>query len=397
MILMWLACLGLLLFGLGLFQGALSDAGAFLQKRFLDLSENENSLFKILLLTKMYALSCGGLVRTQYNAMALLNTRTFSKRYSILLLCLSSVAVWSILLMGLGIWLIHWSTLIGFAVVFYLIYFWFGAGKLLFKMFFGLGLVFLGAQLALRDQSILLSTLAEGEIHFLLADGRFTSQFIWLVTSFVMTLLIGVESWSVFFCILLLSSGSLSLNGAVAFVIGELLAHLFVLRWRSRRLDNVARKIAKDYTLASVFGLVVGFVVCGEIRGVFAWGYGFGSNDIVNKNIQFMILFFALIVCQTLTTMAWGHFAAQKKMDEIGAGPYFSPQWIRQDLLSRGLFDYIQEKLKKRLTQLLDQKNNLSTTEREKIPRGILQNHDGEILNLTHWISSISDQGRENC
>ena len=397
MILMWLGSLGLLFFGLGIFRGAISDAGEFLQKRYLRLSENERSLFKTLLAAKMCALSCGGLLRTQYNAMALLNTRTFLKRYSILLLCLSSVGLWTSFLVGLGMWWIQWSILVGLAVISYLIYFWFGSGKLLFKFFFGLGLAFLGAQLALRDQSILLSTLADSEIHFLLADGRFTAQFIWLVTSFVMTLLIGVESWSVFFCIVLLSSGSLSLNGAVAFVIGELLAHFFVLSWRSRQLGKGAKRIARNYALASAFGLVVGFVVCGGLRGIFSWGYAFDSNDIINKNMQFMTMFFALIICQTFAVMAWGHFAAQKKMDEVASEPYFSAEWLRQCLLSQGLFNYIQEQLKRRLAQLSDQKKSLTFAEREKIPRGVLQNHDEEILNLTHWISSISDQGRENC
>ncbi len=390
MILMWLGSIGVLLVGLSLFRRSISEAGASLQAQFLNLSENETSVFKMLFVTKMCALSCGGLLRAQYDAMALINTKTLSRRYAILLLCLSSTGLWTSLLAGLSLWWIQWSVFVGIAVLCYLIYFWFGAGRLLFKILFGFGLILLGAQLALRDQSILLSLLGESELHYLLADGRFFAQFVWLVISFVITLVLGVESWSVFFCITLLSAGSLSLNGAVAFVAGELLAHFWMLYWRSRKFSDSTRKLARNYALVSTVGIFAGFVVSGVLRV-------FDMNDVANKKMQFMAMFFSLIVCQVLAAMVWGHFTAQKSVAEVEAGVYFSKKWVWRGLMSQEVFCFILKKLKGRQALLFEQKKSLTSVESAKIPKGVLKSHEDEILNLESWIAGISDQGRENC
>jgi Na+/phosphate symporter len=386
MILKWIGDLALILFGLSMFRKSMSQAGAFFQNKFLNLPENNVSTLKMLVVTKLCAFSQSSISESQYGAVALLNSRAFSKHYAVLLLCLSVVGLWTTLFGALVMWQFEGAWLLALGVIFYLTNLWFGKGEFLFRMFLGLGILCWGALHLMQDQAAFISTLGESELHFLLADGRFPAQLAWVLVAFLITLLVRVESWSVFFSIGAIAAGSLSLNGAVGFIAGELLAQVWILAWQSRRLNKDTRQIAKSYAVASSAGILIGFVLAGLLRTVFSWGYEFETNELTNRVWQFLSMYFLVIISQMLVSMIWGHFSARKKLDEVQTGEYFSAQWIRQGLISKSVLDFVFQKLNLRLALLLAQKKSLTATELEKVPLNFRRSHEHEIAQLTMWL-----------
>ncbi|HEY8269276.1 MAG TPA: hypothetical protein VIG33_00185 [Pseudobdellovibrionaceae bacterium] len=385
MIMMWLSAIAMMIGSLSVFRLGIGQCFGTLQTRFLNLSESV-PLFKMLLTTKLCAVGQGSFVQSQYGAVALLNSRSFSKRYSILLLCLSSAGLWTTMMGILLAWQINGEILLSVAVCVYLFYRWTKKGLGFLIILTGLGGFLVGAQWVLQKQSILLSVLGESEFHFLLADGRFPAQLLWLFVTFVLTLVIEIESWATLTALVLLVAGSLSLNGAVAIIIGEILAHVWVLSWRSRKLNQEAKMTAKSYAIASTVGLVIAFFAAGLLRDAFAWNFTFEGNPLTEKSWQFLSFYLLIIIAQTLTVLLWGHFAAQKKLDEVQKGEYFSVRWISRGLVSNKISDFILKKLKERLDLLLNQKKDLDSKERAQIPGAFLKVHEQEIAQLALWL-----------
>lgn len=386
MIWMWLAPVFLMVGGHLVFRKGLNQGLSFFQTQFLHLPAS-TSIVRMLSATKLCGLSMGSFLQNQYSAVALLSSRSFSRRYAILLLCLSGVGLWTTLLGLLAVWKFNGSLLLGAAFFFYLLHRWTGRFESLFQILAGAGVFLMGAQWALEKQSILMSFLGQSELHFLLADGRLPVQFLWMSVAFLGTLLVGVESGVVFLALVLLAAGSLSLNGAVAMAMGELLAHIAMLWWKSRKLNQDTKHITKFYALASLGGLVLGFVVTGFIRDLFAWSITFEGNVLTARSLQFFTSYFILIALQCLVVMTWGHFAAKKTLEEVQTGDYFSAEWISQGLIGKNIARFILKKLGERLDLLILQKNNLSASERNQIPSYFLKEHEEEVLKLTLWMS----------
>ena len=394
MILMWLGSIALMFFGMELFRSGVSDLLAPLQKRFLNLPE-PTGVMNMVATTKLCNLGQGSFLQGQYGAIALLNSRSFSRHYAILLLCLSSAGLWTTIL-GIGLaWQMSGEVFISAALVIYIAVFWLNRGKNLFKSILGLGVFLSAAEWALQKQSILLSLLGESDLHFLLADGRFTAQIVWLCAAFALTLVIGIESWAAFLALTLLVAGSLSLNGAVAFVIGELLAHVWMLWWRSRKLNQDVQSVAKAYAVSATVGLIIAFFLAGELREIFSWTYSTEISQIGERSLQFLLLYLVVIIAQALPVLGWGHFAARKKYDEVQKGEYFSTRWISQGLVSNSILDYIFKKLNERLHLLIDQRKKLNEDEKAQIPPRFLQDHEQEVSKLTLWIPAASEKHKE--
>lgn len=390
---LWIANLTILMTGLFLFRGAISHLGAHFQRRFLGLPEKGVSTIKMLIETKLCAISHGSFLQNQYGAIGLLNSRSYSKHYSVLLLCLGILGSWTTFIAAALLWRIEGYYFIAAGVLFYFSARWLGKGRQIFKMLMGLGLVSIGSAMLVQAQPQLNSILGESDFHFLLADGRFPAQLILLVGAFFVTALIGLESWTVFVGIAWLISGTLSMNGAVALVIGELLAHVWVIAWRSRRLNQDVKRISVSYALWSSGGLLIGFLLAGLLRTLFSWGYSFEGNELENRVWQFLTMYSAVILSQLLLLMLWGHFAARKRLDEIQVGEYFSAEWIHQGLVSKSFLKFILEKLETRLTHLRSQSRNLNSDERVQVPVTFLKHHEFEIDQLSKWIPKASDAG----
>lgn len=385
MIMMWLGPVAMMIGSFIVFRFGVGQCLEALQKRFLTLPES-TSMFKMMATTKLCVLSQGSFIHAQYSAVALLNSRGFSKHYAVLLLCLSGVGFWTTMVGVLAAWQISGEILLTAAFAVYLYSRWTGKGLGFFKLIAGLGGFLTGAQWVMQKHSILLSVLGESEFHFLLADGRFPAQLLWLLVAFSLTLVIGIESWAIFVALVLLVAGSLSLNGAVAIVIGEILAHVWVLWWRSRKLNQDVQTTVKAYAVASTLGLVMAFFAAGVLRDAFAWSFTFEGNPLTEKSWQFLSMYLLIVMVQTLTVLMWGHFAAQKKFDEVQKGEYFSVQWISRGVISPHILDFILNKLNERLELLQAQQKELDTKDRAQIPAAFLKVHEHEIAQLSLWL-----------
>lgn len=395
MILMWLGPFVLSICALYWFGLSVSQATGGMQKKFLQLPEDA-SLMKTAVTTKWCGLSLGSFLRTQYSAVALLNSRAFSRRHGILLLCLSSAGTWVAILAILLAWQFDGGILVIPFVVGYLYSNWKQKTLHWHRPFLAFGAFMAMMQWLLQKQSILMMTLGESELHFLLADGRFPAQALWIGVAFVLTFISGVEFWSVILGLALVVAGSLSLNGAVALIIGEMLGHVWLLFWRSRKMNQDVRLLTKQYAIFNTVGLVVAFFVAGLLRDVFAWSFTFEAGQLTEKSLQFLSLYFVIVVVQALVVMAWGHFAAQKKIDEVQKGEYFPLGWIKLTWVSNEILDFILKKLSTRLELLLAQKKELDSRDRAQIPAAFLTEHENEITQLALWLPQAADAAQGN-
>lgn len=385
MILMWLGPFVLAVYWLRRFSISTSTALSGWQKRFLALPESAPML-KTMFTTKLCGVSMGSFVRTQYSAVALLNSRAFSRSQALLLLCLSSAGTWATMLLILLSWQFEPFVLILPWIVGALYGLWSKRAVKWHRPFFDFALVLVAMRWVLQNQSILLTTLGESDLHFLLADGRFPAQLLWLAVAFAVTVLIGIESWAVILALVLIVAGSLSLNGAVALIIGEMLGHVWLLWWRSRKLNQDTREITKSYAVFSSIGLLLAFFAAGLLRDAFVWSFTFEGNQLTEKSLQFFSLYFLIVVIQALAVLTWGHFAAQKKVDEVQKGEYFPISWITFLLISNEILDFILKRIATRLDLLLAQKKELDSKDRAQIPASFLTEHEHEITQLALWL-----------
>jgi Na+/phosphate symporter len=399
-ILMWLGPLVLVFAGVEILRRGLSGWLSRFQRPFLQLgtsSAGAVSSLKMLIVTKLCAFSQGSLLQNQYSATALLGARISSQHYALVLLCLSGVGCWTALLCTGLAWQISGFYLLVCSFIIYLWKFWTGRGANLGQAVFGLAIFLLGIEWTLRQQGVLFSVLGESDFHFLLADGRLPAQMIWLVISMVLTTLIGLEFWSLVLSLVLVAAGSLSLNGAIGLMTGELLAHLLLLVWRSRGLNAETKSLVKGYAMSSGLGLVVGFFVAGYLRDIFAWSLTFDASQLIEKNLQLGLLFVSLILSKTIAAMIWGHFAAKAGMDqaqrEVQVGQYFSPRWVERGWISQAVLTFLRERLMLRLVELRAQALQMDEA-RGSIPAQLLKVHQSETVQLSEWLRQ-TDKSRE--
>lgn len=394
MILMWLGTFVGAVVALWWFGYSINAISGGLQKRFLNMPDPSPSI-KTMITTKFCGLGMGSFLRTQYSAVALLNTRAFSRRHGVLLLCLSSAGTWVTMLTMLLAWQFDGTILIAPWLVLFLICRVAGISPHWVRPLLAFGALMTLLQAVLMRQSILMTTLGESDLHFMLADGRLPAQLLWVAVSFVVTMLLGVESWAALLALVLVVSGSMSLNGAIAFIIGEMLGHVWLLWWRSRKLNQDVKDVTKNYALVSTLGLVIAFFAAGMLREIFAWNVKFESNQLTEKSLQVLALYFVIVAIQALAVLAWGHFAAQKKIDEVQTGEYFPIRWISLSLISNEVLDFMLKKLSVRLELLLAQKKELDSKDRAQIPANFLSEHEKEITQLAMWLPKAVEKGQK--
>lgn len=395
MIFMWLGPFVACVIALWWFGVSISDVSGRLQERFLNM-QDPSSTIKTMYTTKFCGLGMGSFVRTQYSAVALLNTRAFSRRHGILLLCLSSAGTWATMFAILCAWQFDGSLLVAPWVLLYLFAQWTGKSIQWFRPLLAFGALMSLLQWALSKQSILMTTLGESDLHFMLADGRLPAQLLWIAVSFVVTLLVGVESWAVLLALLMVVAGSMSLNGAVAFIVGEMLGHVWLLWWRSRKLNQDVKALTKSYAWVSTVGLVIAFFAAGMLREIFAWSFMFEAGQLTEKSLQILSLYFVIVAIQALAVLTWGHFASQKKIDEVQKGEYFPIRWIKFGMISNDVLDFILKKLSVRLELLLAQKKELDSKDRAQIPANFLSEHENEITQLAMWLPVAADERQKH-
>jgi len=394
MILMWLGPFVGAVVALWWFGFSISAVSGGLQKRFLNMPD-PSPVVKTMLMTKFCGLGMGSFLRAQYSAVALLNTRAFSRPHGILLLCLSSAGTWVTMLTILLAWQFDGGILVLPWFVLFLVFRTAGVSTHWIRPLLSFAALMSLLQLLLLKRSILMTTRGEIGLHVPLTDGRLPAQLLWMAVSFVVTLLIGVESWAVLLALVMVVAGSMSLNGAVAFIIGEMLGHVWLLWWRSRKLNQDVKSLTKTYALISTLGLVVAFFAAGFLREIFVWNFTFEGNQLTEKSLQILSLYFVIVAIQALAVLIWGHFAAQKKIDEVQTGEYFPIQWLSLSMISAETLDFILKKLSERLELLLAQKKDLDLKDRAQIPANFLSEHEKEISQLAAWLPKATEKAQK--
>lgn len=325
MILMWLGPLAVMFFGLAIFRRAISDLTVPLQKIFLQAPVG--SVTTMLEKTLLMAFCQGSLLQNQWGAWTLLSQKKFPSRWAILLLCLAASGLWTSVVGGLVMFQLNGFYVLGLAVIFYVVFFWTGRFADVAKLFGGLGLFMVGAEEALRNQSVLLNWLGDQELRFLLADGRWPAQLLWIAVALLVTLCVGIEAWSLFVSLLLVAAGALSLNGAIAFLFGEALAWAL---WQGRK--------QRSYLLVSFGALLVAFFVCGYIRDMISWNSDLDLSQMGVRDLQVLMFFAVLWGVQTFAWMLWGHFGHAGVAQKLGIS--VSTRWQSRGWISRALQEH---------------------------------------------------------
>lgn len=302
MLLMWLGPLALMFFGIEMFRRSLERGLEHWQRPFLRMPASVSTP-GMLARGVLAALAQAAIRPNQCKALELLDSQRISRRFAILLFCLAACGAWSHLLIASLMGQISGFYLLAIAVVFYLSDVWLGRGGLIAKILGSLGVALVGAEAALRSQSILLSVLGESEWSFLLADGRWGAQLLWFAVAVLVTLLFSVEAWSLFVSLLLVAAGSLSLNGAMALMLGESLATALWLAWKGRPFGARALK-------ANILSVVLAFFLCGWWRESLAADFSADLSQVTLRTQQVVIFYGLILAMQTLVLMIWGHFEA---------------------------------------------------------------------------------------
>ncbi|MGZ3769216.1 MAG: hypothetical protein ACXVCP_11720 [Bdellovibrio sp.] len=308
MILMWLGSYVLMMFGLIESQKQL---GSFF-------SNAENDVLKkgiVGTTAQMFFRSFGislmnsSPVKTLTTGLAVRNASPNAKG-GILLMCLSTLGAWWILLLGLLFLGVSGLFVLGFCSIGLVTVFRNQKSDMVLKWLFAIGVFLVGGELMLKNSSVIQTLLGQSELVFFLADGRFVSVLTILFITFLLSLLIRIEFWSVPLVLGLLITNTLSFNGALGCVVGERIGQLILFWWKHRELKQNQNHILRQFTVVSILSLLVGFIFAGETRSLFYFGLSSDLSSLQDKSFQFVLLFAVMLFFQWLGQMVWGHFAS---------------------------------------------------------------------------------------
>lgn len=370
MILMWLGSLVLMLFGLTESQKQVSVFFSRLQKDFYHKGFETTTL-------KMFARALDVVIleaspqKSLYSGLALYNLRVLSLRASALIMCLSTLGVWWVLILGLLFLSFNGFFLLGLSGLSLI-----GAWKApraqnLLKWVFATGVFLVGGETMLKNSSVIQTLLGQSDLAFFLVDGRFGAVLGILLAGVLLSFVIQVEFWSLVLALSLLVTSTLSFNGALALVAGERIGRVVLFWWRSRGLNQECRRIGWQFSLASIVGVLLGFVIAGEFRSVFYLGFSSDLSSFQDKSLQFVLLFAVILGVQCFVQMIWGHFGSQAQVDEMQEPKYFSPDWKEIGLLSETAMGWARDKVHKRLSEIRYHLQGLGSMKEGQVPEHI--------------------------
>lgn len=242
-----------------------------------------------------------------------------------------------------------------------------------------MGLFLLGGELTFRNSSVLITSLGQSDLAFLLADGRFLAMSFLMGFSFLVTLAVRLEFWSVALALCLLTSSTISINGALGLLVGERVAHLALFWRRTRGLTHECERAGNFLTLSSFAGLMVGFFVVGTFRdGIL----------IQDKSLFLILMLVTLLLFQFVGQMIWGHFASQKTFNDPTEVKYLGPSWIDQGLFMSGGQAWAKEKVQGRLGEIRYHIAGLKSLPEGSVPAPLkarLLDEEKQLSQLTGW------------
>lgn len=371
MILMWLGSFVLMMFGLTESQKQIARLFAHLQKRVLDRGLENTTTGKLFIRALDLVVLEASPQRSLYSGMALYNLRVMSLRPSNLIMALSTLGAWWVVILGLLFLSFNGFLLLGLCTLGFFTMWMTPRMKIILGWLFATGIFLVGGELMLRNSSIVQTILGQSELAFFLADGRFPAVMALMLLSLVTSLVVRLEFWSLALSLSLLLTNTISFNGALGLVAGERIARMILFWWHSRNLNQDCRRIGRQFSVVSIVGVLIGFLIAGESRVLLDFGFSSDLAAFQDKSLQFVVLFAVILAIQCLAQMIWGHFGSLVQVDELQEPKYIPTLWHDQDFLSESIYSWSKEKVHKRLNEIRYHLQGLGTLREGQVPEHI--------------------------
>lgn len=306
--------------------------------------------------------------RTQWTSLMLYNLRILGKRPSVLLIALSNLGAWWVLVLTILFMNINAAMLIGICVLPILVFRNFDDIRRLFAVVIFGGLFLTLSETVIRHATALPAMLGESEVIFWLADGRASAVLGLLLAAILVTWIVQIEFWSVCVALVLLFASVLSFNGALALFAGERVARALMFTWAGRKLNQDCGLISRYDGIAAACGAVVGLFITLYMREVSDLGRSFGFSNAQSRLLDFAFALTIILFVQLVMQMLSGHFAAQKKVDELQDIKYFPNSWLSHHRLSLAGVAWSRVQIAKRIQEIRYHIQGLTTFKEGQIP-----------------------------
>lgn len=372
-----------MLWGLNSFQQNFARAFAGIQKAILEKGFSSSMATMFLQSAAVTATEASPL-KSLYTSMAMLNLRILDARPAVLMMCLSPFALIPVFLLGLLYLNFSGFFILGLCVVALLR---FGKPNYVddaLKVLFSIGVFLVAGESVLKNSSIIQTYLTQNDLVFFLADGRFSTVLVLVALSFVVSLLIQTEFWSLALALSLLTSGMLSFNGALGIVLGERLAMAVIFWYRTRSLSQDCRTLGRQYAILAVVSSIIGFWIAGETRVFLNIGFSSELSAVQEKTYLLLVLFGVMLAVQWFAGMVWGHFAGNKS-NEMQDAKYITPAWMDRGLLAEGPRAWAKDKVHKRLSEIRYHLAGMHSLKEGQVPSHIqarIKDEERQLANL---------------
>lgn len=390
MLLMWLGSLTLLLSGLWLSQRALQNLLGALREHALD-STTSRDFATMLRGCFLYVFGSASEVEPQSVGFLGYNYRLAHRRPALLMMCLSLLGLWwplalcwgylqynGLLVLGVAaiLWMMPWNSLRNK-----------NRRSSMIQFFFGTGLFFFGAELLVKNASLLINILGQTSFTFLIVEKSLPALAVLALIGCVLAYFIKVEFFSVVLGLVLMMSGSITYIGALALFLGERLARLLEIGLWSQKVNSSAKLASRQYIGFSGLGLVIGFLIVLSMAQSFQWGTIFGVEPSV-RNQQFMVGIMSVLFFQFVAQMAWGHFASQKKEEDVQEVKYLDFS-AAESYLSRVSREWFSLGIETRLSLIQKSQEELKQVPSAQVPAALQQKVDEESKRLEEIFEEI--------
>lgn len=367
MILMWLGSFVLMVTGLFIFQQKVGSFFSQIQKSILDKGFSASTPMLFVQSLAMDLLE-GSPQRASYSGLGLLNLRVLGTRPAVLMMCLSPLAALPVL--GLGSLYLGFNGyfLLGLCLIGFFKYWRSSRIDEGIAILFGAGMFLVGSEMLLRNARVLQTILTDADLIFFISDGRFGAVLVMIALAFLLGLLIQLEFWSLALGLTLLSGGIISYNGALGMLLGERLAVAALFWWRTRKLNQECQQLGWQYAAVLAVSAMVGFWWAGEARTFLDLGFSLDSSAAQEKVSTLVSLFSLILGVQLAGGMIWGHFAGNRKADELQDPRYLDIAWLERGLFSQGQRSWAKERVQKRLSEIRYHLAGLKSLKEGQVP-----------------------------
>lgn len=305
------------------------------------------------------------------------NLRLIAKRNTMVLLCLTHVGVF--ISLALGFLYLKFNGLFLLSAALLLLTPLKESFKNRVMLVVALGFFLLGAELSLKNMSVIQSTLGQSDWAFFLADGRFKAVAFFAVCSFVLGLFIRLQGWSLFLGMALVAGGVISFNGALGIILGELLSFYLVSIFYARHFAPIEFTWTKVWAALGATGAVLGFWLAGEMR---AFNYEFAqSSQLSEKTALLVICAVVMHILPLALQMAWGHFACKKEIDEAPIR-YLSLKVFKDNGLTNAASNFVMQKFSTRISEIRYHWMGVQNLKPNEVPPFMLERLKRELAEL---------------